>query len=226
MQSPCEDRSTISIMAADGVRLALHCLPADSANTPIAEVVLTHGTFSNANTCFGLAGYLASIGFRCWVLDWRGHGESGAAPRQTTFDSVARLDVHAALHAVLERAGPGPVFWIGHSGGGLIGAMWAARNADLAHSRLRGFIMLGVQASLAGARLRNRLMIQFIDLLMSVTRSAPEFASFSMQPCNRIHPRRKISPLCSSGTTGASDKGFRVRVPFQNNVPVLNGLQT
>ncbi len=173
MQSPCEDRSTISIMAADGVRLALHCLPADSANTPIAEVVLTHGTFSNANTCFGLAGYLASIGFRCWVLDWRGHGESGAAPRQTTFDSVARLDVPAALHAVLERAGPGPVFWIGHSGGGLIGAMWAARNADLAHSRLRGFIMLGVQASLAGARLRNRLMIQFIDLLMSVTRSAP-----------------------------------------------------
>lgn len=173
MRSPSEDRSTISITAADGVRLALHCIPAAHLPPIPAEVLLTHGSFSNANSCLGLAGYLASIGFRCWVLDWRGHGKSGAAPRQTTFDSVARLDVPAALAAVLERAGPAPLFWIGHSGGALVGAMWAARNVEYAHTRLRGLVMLGAQASLAGTRPRNRLIIRLIDLLISVTRSAP-----------------------------------------------------
>lgn len=166
-------RDTFSITAADGVRLALHCIPAQAPGTPAAEVLLTHGTFSNANSCLGLAGYLASTGFRCWVLEWRGHGESGAAPRRTTFDSVAELDVPAALQAVLERVGPSPVFWVGHSGGALIGAMWAARNVDLAHSRLRGLVMLSAQACRAGVSLRGRLMVRGMGLLVRLTRSAP-----------------------------------------------------
>ncbi|MGO9021655.1 MAG: alpha/beta fold hydrolase [Syntrophobacteraceae bacterium] len=167
------DRPAISIVSADGVRLALYCVPMNVPTATTAEVILTHGTFSNARVCLALAGYLASIGFRCWVLDWRGHGESGAAPRQTTFDSVAQLDVPAVLQAVLERVGSRPVFWLGHSGGGLLGAMWAARNAALAHTRLRGLLMLGSQATLAGARLHNRLLIRCIDFLISAIRSAP-----------------------------------------------------
>jgi len=145
----------------------------DVPTAATVEVILTHGTFSNARICLALASYLASIGLRCWVLDWRGHGESGAAPRQTTFDSVAQLDVPAVLQAVLEQVGPRPVFWLGHSGGGLMGAMWAARNVDLAHIRLRGLLMLGSQATLAGAGLHNRLVIRGIDFLMSAIRSAP-----------------------------------------------------
>ncbi|MGC8490276.1 MAG: alpha/beta fold hydrolase [Syntrophobacteraceae bacterium] len=157
--------------AADGVGLALHCIPASPPSA--LEVIVTHGTFSNASLCFALAHYLAAAGFRCWVLEWRGHGESAAAPRQTTFDSVAGFDVPAALQEVFERAGRRPVFWIGHSGGGLIAAMWAARNPALAQTRLRGLLMLGSQASLAGTRPQNRMVIRLIDFLISATRSAP-----------------------------------------------------
>ena len=165
--------SGFSIKAADGVRLALHCVAAKVPRAGAGEVLLTHGTFSNSNSCSGLAGCLAARGWRCWVLDWRGHGGSGEAPRQTTLDSVARLDVPAALEAIYERAGPVPVFWIGHSGGGLIGAMWAARNIEAARNRLRGLVMIGSQASCAGTGRRNLFAIRLIDLLISVIRSAP-----------------------------------------------------
>jgi oxygen-independent coproporphyrinogen-3 oxidase len=137
------------------------------------EVILTHGTFSNSRIGFGLARYLAATGLRCWLLDWRGHGESAMAPPRTTFDSVARMDVPAALQAVQDQAGSRPLFWIGHSGGGLIGAMWSARNSALANSSLRGLLILGSQACFAGARFYNRQMIRIVDFFMSVIGSAP-----------------------------------------------------
>ncbi|MGC9197081.1 MAG: alpha/beta fold hydrolase [Syntrophobacteraceae bacterium] len=173
------------------MRLALHHTPPAPSTTANTEVILTHGAFSNGGLCSGLAGYLASMGYGCWVLDWRGHGESGAAPVHTTMECAARFDVPATLQAVSERVGPAPVFWIGHSGGGLIAAMWAARNPELANSRLRGLVMLGSQAYLAGERLRNRLIIRFLDLFMAVTRSAPgHYFGMGPEPENPVLMRQ------------------------------------
>ncbi|MFZ0931218.1 MAG: alpha/beta fold hydrolase [Syntrophobacteraceae bacterium] len=215
------DRFAISIIAADGVRLALHSVQPDVPDTALAEVILTHGTFSNARICLSLADYLASIGFRCWVLEWRGHGESGAAPRQTTFDSVAQLDVSAVLQAASQRDGPRSVFWLGHSGGGLVGAMWAARNVDLAHTRLRGLLMLGSQATLAGARLHNRWVIRCIDFLMSALRSAPgQYLGLGPEPENP----RLMHQWCRWNIEGKfyGDDGFDYPAALKRlQIPVL-----
>ncbi len=111
------------IRSADGVNLALRLVgPADGV-----PVVLTHGTFSNHRSCQGLANYLAGQGFACWLFEWRGHGDSERNGFIHSFDDVAEQDVPAILDAVSLRSGQTAPHWIGHSGGGLIVSMWAAR---------------------------------------------------------------------------------------------------
>ncbi|MFV3306096.1 alpha/beta fold hydrolase [Pseudomonas sp. NY15181] len=157
------------IRTADGVALALRRLgPSDGV-----PVVLTHGTYSNHRSCMGLANHLAGGGFSCWVFDWRGHGDSGRNDFRHSFDDVAEQDVPAILDAVRQRSGHSALFWIGHSGGGLIASMWAARNPELAREKLRGLVLLGSQATAAGASLRHRLTIQAFDWMLRWRRISP-----------------------------------------------------
>ncbi|SDI05836.1 alpha/beta fold hydrolase [Pseudomonas panipatensis] len=158
------------IRTRDGLRLALYRIGA--AEGP--AVILTHGTFSNYRSCLGLAEQLAERGFACWVFDWRGHGGSDRGEFRHSFDEVAEHDVPAVLDAVGQRSGQPAAFWIGHSGGGLIASMWAARNPRLAGERLRGLVLLGSQATAAGGTLRHRLLIHAYDLLLRGRRVAPQ----------------------------------------------------
>ncbi|MFN9726261.1 alpha/beta hydrolase [Acidovorax sp.] len=83
----------------DGTRLALWRVRDDAANPPVgtSDVFLTHGTFSDKRICLGMAKHLASLGCCCWILEWRGHGSSGASATAFNFDTVAQCDVMAAL---------------------------------------------------------------------------------------------------------------------------------
>lgn len=157
------------VRAADGVALAVRRLgPADGV-----PVILTHGTFSNHRSCMGLAEHLAGRGFSCWVFDWRGHGDSGRNDFNHSFDDVAEQDVPAILDAVRQRSGQPSAFWIGHSGGGLIASMWAARHPNLARQQLRGLVLIGSQATAAGKRLRHRWTIVAFDWMLRWRRIAP-----------------------------------------------------
>ncbi|MEE9101024.1 alpha/beta fold hydrolase [Pseudomonas nitroreducens] len=157
------------IRTADGVDLALRRAgPADGV-----PVVLTHGTFSNHRSCLGLANYLGSRGFACWLFDWRGHGDSGRNGFIHSFDDVAEQDVPAILDAVSRRSGHTALHWIGHSGGGLIVSMWAARNPEMAKRRLRSTVLIGSQATAAGASLQHRLAILGFDWMLRWRRVAP-----------------------------------------------------
>ncbi|WP_371231000.1 alpha/beta fold hydrolase [Pseudomonas sp. QE6] len=157
------------VRTADGVNLALRLVgPADGV-----PVVLTHGTFSNHRSCLGLANYLGSRGFACWLFDWRGHGDSGRNGFIHSFDDVADQDVPAILDAVSQRSGHTALHWIGHSGGGLIVSMWAARNPELAKPRLRSTVLIGSQATAAGASLQHRLAILGFDWMLRWRRVAP-----------------------------------------------------
>lgn len=160
------------IRTADGVNLALRLVgPADGV-----PVVLTHGTFSNHRSCLGLANYLAGQGFACWLFEWRGHGDSERNGFIHSFDDVAEQDVPAILDAVSQRSGQTALHWIGHSGGGLIVAMWAARHPELAQRRLRSMVLLGSQATAAGASLSHRLAVLGYDWLLRWRRVAPSRA--------------------------------------------------
>ncbi|MCP8465366.1 alpha/beta hydrolase [Pseudomonas sp. ZM23] len=157
------------IRTVDGINLALRRIGPE--NGP--PVILTHGTFSNHRSCLGLANYLGAQGFACWLFDWRGHGDSERNDFLHSFDDVAEYDVPAILDAVRQRSGQAAPAWIGHSGGGLIASMWAARNPRLAERRLRAMVLLGSQATAAGTSLRHRLSIQAFDWVLRWQRIAP-----------------------------------------------------
>jgi oxygen-independent coproporphyrinogen III oxidase len=114
-----------------------------------SPVVLSHGTFSNAQTCTRLATYLAENGFDCWVLELRGHGRSEVGPVHPDFERFSELDVPAALRAVRHNTRNKPLFWVGHSGGGLVLLMHLARHPE-ALAQVKGIVTLASQATDAG----------------------------------------------------------------------------
>jgi len=112
-------------------------------------VLLTHGTFSNAQACEKLASFLADHGFDCWIVELRGHGESRTGEGRPDFQHLADFDVPAAIDAVRRWTGKPQAFLVGHSGGGLIFLMHLARNPERCHE-VKGLVTLASQATEAG----------------------------------------------------------------------------
>ena len=140
----------------DGVELSLLRFTADIRWDP--PVLLTHGTFSNAQVCGKLASFLASHGFDCWVVELRGHGQSQRGEGNPDFQHLADFDVPAALEAVRRRTGKSQAFLLGHSGGGLVFLMHLARNPR-SREHVKGIVTLASQATEAGATAISRLKI-------------------------------------------------------------------
>jgi len=140
----------------DGVKLALHRVRGDIRQDP--PVILTHGTFSNAQVCRLLARYLAREGFDCWILELRGHGASEAGVRPPDFERFGLYDVPTTLDAVRRRTRRETVFWVGHSGGGLVLLMHLARFPESC-GQIRGIVTLASQATDAGATLHGKAKI-------------------------------------------------------------------
>jgi pimeloyl-ACP methyl ester carboxylesterase len=158
-----------SIATRDGVRLALWQVGSGRG----VPVVLTHGTFSNHKSCMAFADYLAALGFACWVLDWRGHGASERPQAPYTLDDVAMYDVPAAIEAVRARSGGQRLYWVGHSGGGLIASMWMARHPQAAARQIGGVVLMASQSTGAASRRRHRMTIALIHRLLAYSKRAP-----------------------------------------------------
>ncbi len=162
----------IKVNTADGVGIALWRLSADTSISLGPVVLLIHGTFSNVRVCRGLGEYLSAHGFRCWALEWRGHGAADPAPPHTDLSTVAALDMPVAIRSVIEAENCETLYVIGHSGGGLAAAMWAARNSLEADRRVAGLILLAAQATAAAIKWRNRAVLRAYNALIAGTRSA------------------------------------------------------
>jgi oxygen-independent coproporphyrinogen-3 oxidase len=140
----------------DGVELSLIRISQEIQHEP--PVLLTHGTFSNAQVCLRLAKYLAGHGFDCWILELRGHGQSEPGPVHPDFELFSDFDVPAALRGVRQRTKKPQVFWVGHSGGGLALLMHLARRPEAA-AHVKGIVTLASQATEAGATWAGRTKI-------------------------------------------------------------------
>jgi polyhydroxyalkanoate synthase subunit PhaC len=111
----------------------------------LAPVLLVHGYGQNRYAWHlparSLSSYLARAGFDVFNLDLRGHGRSRhlGAHRPSHVTDYVSEDVPAAVEEVQRLSGGRPVFYVGHSLGGLIG--YAAAGA-LAGA-LRGVVTLG-----------------------------------------------------------------------------------
>ncbi len=149
-------RESLAIPAAGGLVLALHRISGSVRYRP--PVILTHGTFSNAQVCSVLAQTLALEGFDCFVLEWQGHGQSSAPQRQPDFEDLSGCDVPAALAAVRQLTGQRQALWVAHSGGALLALMHLARTRA-AREEVAGLVALASQATDAGRTLKGRAQI-------------------------------------------------------------------
>ncbi|WP_432855168.1 alpha/beta fold hydrolase [Amycolatopsis sp. CA-161197] len=76
--------------------------------------------------------------YRCVTIDWRGQGESPAAPGGYDMDSLT-----ADAAALIRKLGLGPVHWVGLSMGGFVGLRLAARHPEL----VRSLVLLDTSAA-------------------------------------------------------------------------------
>ena len=128
----------VRFRAASGHELPLamvrkrHAPGAGSPGGTLAPVLLVHGYGQNRYAWHlparSFSNYLARAGFDVFNLDLRGHGRSRhlGAHKPTHVADYVRDDVPAAVEEVQRISGGRPLYYIGHSMGGLIGYAAAA----------------------------------------------------------------------------------------------------
>ncbi|HWF56120.1 MAG TPA: lysophospholipase [Solirubrobacteraceae bacterium] len=122
------------LSAADGVRLRWQAwLP---EREPAATVLLLHGGAEHGGRYPHLVSRLVGEGYAVYAPDLRGHGRSGGRRGSVTRFSDYTDDVAIVVDAL--ALGP-PLFVLGYSLGGLVGAMHALDHQD----ELAGVILAG-----------------------------------------------------------------------------------
>lgn len=117
-----------------GVDIFLRSWRPDGPATAI--IVICHGFNAHSGQYAWVAGQLVNAGFSVYAPDLRGRGRSEGERFyvENVADYVA--DVSDAIRIANERNPGLPVFLLGHSAGGVIGALYALDNP----SKLAGFI--------------------------------------------------------------------------------------
>jgi pimeloyl-ACP methyl ester carboxylesterase len=129
----CALAQTTRIMTEDGATVALH----RHARPGGPPVLLVHGIASNTrywdlDARHSAAAWLADRGHDVWLLDLRGHGEALVTQDGDwqvsgwSVDDYGRHDVAAAVAHVRAVTGFAQVGYVGHSMGGMVGAIYLA----------------------------------------------------------------------------------------------------
>jgi oxygen-independent coproporphyrinogen-3 oxidase len=119
----------------------------------------------------GLAKYLSTLNYDCWLLDFQGHGFSDSPEKAPDFESMCLEDTKAALDYIYKISDM-PIWWVGHSGGGLAILMYLARYPQH-QNRLAGVVTLASQATDAGLNWRHRTFFQVLRLILRVIGTVP-----------------------------------------------------
>ena len=93
------------------------CAPDTSVKAQ--NIFLTHGTFSDKQTCLKIAEYLAGLGHQCYIMEWRGHGDSPAPKEAFDFETVATYDYEATFRYFFDELQLNNLHCVTHSGGGV-----------------------------------------------------------------------------------------------------------
>jgi alpha-beta hydrolase superfamily lysophospholipase len=96
------------------------------AAAPRASVVFVHGVGEHSGLYHRFAAALNAAGSSVWALDLAGHGRTAGG--RGVIGSIDGLDADvASLATIAARHGPAPVVLAGHSLGGIVAALNAAR---------------------------------------------------------------------------------------------------
>ncbi|MFT5584769.1 MAG: pimeloyl-ACP methyl ester carboxylesterase [Cognaticolwellia sp.] len=139
---------SLLIQAEDGVQIHLHHLPGSQG----PPVLMVHGVSSNHHSFRlsdgrGYAEAALAAGLDPWLLDLRGRGRDRGDPsagwlqgNAGDLDDYAALDLPAAIAEIQRQTGAEDVGYIGHSMGGMVGAIYLATTPE---PPLYAFVALG-----------------------------------------------------------------------------------
>jgi alpha-beta hydrolase superfamily lysophospholipase len=148
----------------------------DRTTKPRAVLTAVHGGMSECGDWDEPARYFQKLGIATYALDLRGHGRSPEFnPGQKllldieSFDQY-REDYLAFLHLVSSENPGIPIYYLGHSMGGLIG-LTVGLEANLSNSWLRGFILSAPGIKVRG--LASAAMRGFVNIMATVAPRMP-----------------------------------------------------
>lgn len=118
-------------------------------------VFFLHGVIENGRIFYskknkGLAPFLASQGYDCYVADLRGRGESKPAINALSNygqTEAIKEDIPHFLEKIKQLTGSYPDYWIGHSWGGVLLNSYLARNPNMIES-IKACAYFGTKRSL------------------------------------------------------------------------------
>lgn len=112
-------------------------------------VLISHGTFSNADTCLPIAGFFGRLG-PVYVIEWRARDLKRGNVSALNYYDVAEGEMVQAITYVSARHANKGLHVVGHSGGGLamvLGLLHAPSIVPL----VRSMTLLGAQATHANS---------------------------------------------------------------------------
>ena len=154
---------------AEGDTIHLRRIVASGAASHVPAIVMVHGAVENGRVFYsasnkGLAPYLASRGFDCWVVDLRGRGLSRPhVSRRSTWGQTDELLVDlpsVAQHVHTARDRPAEI-WTAHSWGGVLVASYLAR-FPAAADEVRACVLFGTKRRVLVRNLERRLRVDLI----------------------------------------------------------------
>lgn len=135
---------TATLTRAEGTSFTLRIHPASDPAAPLLLILPAMGV--QAGYYVRLAAALNEAGCNVAVSEQRGHEESGGRTPGRDYDfgyhELLTEDVPLAVDAAAARFPDAPLYLLGHSLGGQIGAIYAARHPD----RLAGLILVAVSS--------------------------------------------------------------------------------
>ena len=138
------------LLTADGATIALHHHPGRGAPVLLVHGVSSNHRFWDLDADHSLAAWLVNEGFDPWLLDLRGHGNASLTVDGAwqlsgwTIDDYGRHDVARAVDHVRRVTGAARVGYVGHSMGGMVGAVYAV---DGGADTLSSIVMVGSPAT-------------------------------------------------------------------------------
>lgn len=132
----CAYTTSLKLHTDDGATIALHHHPGRGRPVLLVHGVSSNHRFWDLDAEHSLATWLSARDHDVWLLDLRGHGDAlcGLDERRQywgwTIDDYGRQDVPAAVDWIRSVTGAPSVDYVGHSLGGMAGAIYATTGGE------------------------------------------------------------------------------------------------
>lgn len=121
-------------------------------------LLFIHGAFSDKGVCLGIASYFVSLGFQCYIMEWRGHGSSSQPQTNYNLEDIGLYDVQATLSYLLDDLRVENLHCVTHSGGGICLTMCLTQYPEYV-ARINSITMFACQVFAAATTPFNFLKI-------------------------------------------------------------------